>query len=113
MRYSLMTTAGIAALLALGRVELADAQQATVIPTCGSATPHNSSNLYMDQTGNLCTGAVLSGTISSTVTVGASALPTGAATAANQEVTAAGTSAASAQALQGVTGGIPIPVSGS
>jgi hypothetical protein len=38
-----------------------------------------------------------------------STLPTGAATAANQEVTAAGTSATSAQAVQGVTGGVPIP----
>jgi hypothetical protein len=38
-----------------------------------------------------------------------SALPTGAATAANQEVTAAGTSATSAQAVQGVTGGVPMP----
>ena len=38
-----------------------------------------------------------------------SALPTGAATAANQEVTAAGTSATSAQAVQGVTGGVPLP----
>jgi hypothetical protein len=36
-------------------------------------------------------------------------LPTGAATAANQEVTAAGTSASSAQAIQGVTGGVPQP----
>jgi hypothetical protein len=39
----------------------------------------------------------------------ASALPAGAATAANQEVTAAGTSATSAQAVQGVTGGVPMP----
>jgi len=38
-----------------------------------------------------------------------SVLPTGAATAANQEVTAAGTSAASAQGVQGVTGGVHIP----
>jgi hypothetical protein len=38
-----------------------------------------------------------------------SALPNGAATAANQEVTAAGTSATSAQAVQGVTGGVPMP----
>ena len=38
-----------------------------------------------------------------------SALPTGAATAANQEVTAAGASATSAQAVQGVTGGVPMP----
>jgi hypothetical protein len=38
-----------------------------------------------------------------------SALPAGAATAANQEVTAAGTSATSAQAVQGVTGGVPMP----
>ena len=38
-----------------------------------------------------------------------SALPVGAATAANQEVTAAGTSATSAQAMQGVTGGVPMP----
>src|SRR6185437_15946505 len=38
---------------------------------------------------------------------------TGAATAANQEVTAAGTTAASAQAIQGVTGGVPVPISGS
>jgi hypothetical protein len=40
-------------------------------------------------------------------------LPTGAATAANQEVTAAGTSATSAQGVQGVTGGVPVPVSGT
>jgi hypothetical protein len=39
----------------------------------------------------------------------ASALPAGAATAANQEVTAAGTSATSAQAVQGVTGSVPMP----
>ena len=39
----------------------------------------------------------------------ASALPAGAATAANQEVTAAGTSATSAEAVQGVTGGVPMP----
>ena len=38
-----------------------------------------------------------------------SALPAGAATAANQEVTAAGASATSAQAVQGVTGGVPMP----
>ena len=38
-----------------------------------------------------------------------SALPTGAATAANQEVTVAGASATSAQAVQGVTGGVPMP----
>jgi len=38
-------------------------------------------------------------------------LPTGAATAANQEVTAAGTTATSAQAVQGVTGGVAMPVS--
>jgi hypothetical protein len=38
-----------------------------------------------------------------------STLPVGAATAANQEVTAAGTSATSAQAVQGVTGGVPLP----
>ena len=37
-----------------------------------------------------------------------SALPAGAATAANQEVTAAGASAMSAQAMQGVTGGVPM-----
>ncbi|MGH6796864.1 MAG: hypothetical protein ACREDI_00575 [Roseiarcus sp.] len=42
-----------------------------------------------------------------------SALPTGAATAANQEVTAAGTSATSAQAVQGVTGGVPTPTNGA
>jgi hypothetical protein len=40
-----------------------------------------------------------------------SALPAGAATAANQEVTTAGTSATSAQAVQGVTGGVPMPTS--
>jgi hypothetical protein len=42
-----------------------------------------------------------------------SALPTGAATAANQEVTASGTSATSAQAVQGVTGGVPLPTNGA
>jgi hypothetical protein len=42
-----------------------------------------------------------------------SALPTGAATAANQEVTSAGTSASSAQAVQGVTGGVPMPTNGA
>ena len=36
-------------------------------------------------------------------------LPSGAATAANQEVTAAGTSASSAQGVQGVTNGVPMP----
>ena len=39
----------------------------------------------------------------------ASVLPTGAATAANQEVTAAGVSATSAQGVQGVTNGVPMP----
>ena len=38
-------------------------------------------------------------------------LPTGAATAANQQVRAAGTSASFAQAVQGVTGGVAMPVS--
>jgi hypothetical protein len=38
---------------------------------------------------------------------GTNALPIGAATAANQEVTAAGSSASSAQAVQGVSGGVP------
>lgn len=38
-------------------------------------------------------------------------LPTGAATAANQEVTVAGSSATSAQGVQGVTGGVALPVS--
>jgi hypothetical protein len=42
-----------------------------------------------------------------------SALPTGAATAANQEVTAAGTSATGAQGVQGVTGGVPMPTIGA
>jgi hypothetical protein len=42
-----------------------------------------------------------------------SALPVGAATAANQEVTAAGASATSAQAVQGVTGGVPMPTIGA
>lgn len=42
-----------------------------------------------------------------------SALPAGAATAANQEVTVAGMSAASAQAVQGVTGGVPMPTNGA
>lgn len=40
-------------------------------------------------------------------------LPTGAATSANQEVTAAGSSASSAQGVQGVTGGVALPVSAS
>jgi hypothetical protein len=44
---------------------------------------------------------------------GSSGLPTGAATAANQEVTSAGTSATSAQAVQGVTGGVPMPTVGA
>lgn len=38
---------------------------------------------------------------------------TGYATAANQEVTAAGTSATSAQGVQGVTGGVALPIIGS
>jgi hypothetical protein len=42
-----------------------------------------------------------------------STLPAGAATAANQEVTAAGASATSAQAVQGVTGGVPMPTTGA
>lgn len=40
-------------------------------------------------------------------------LPAGAATAANQEVTAAGSTASNAQAVQGVTGGVPLPVTGT
>jgi hypothetical protein len=36
-------------------------------------------------------------------------LPAGAATAVNQEVTAAGASSTSAQGVQGVTGGVPLP----
>ena len=43
------------------------------------------------------------------VSVASQPLPTGAATAANQHVTAAGTSDTSAQAVQGVTGGVPLP----
>ena len=39
--------------------------------------------------------------------------PTGGATAANQNVTAAGTSASNAQAIQGVTGGVAVPISGT
>ena len=53
---------------------------------------------------------------SSLQTTGNSSLSTIAAnmaTAANQEVTAAGTTATSAQAFQGVTGGVPVPISGS
>jgi hypothetical protein len=44
------------------------------------------------------------------IAVTSSALPTGAATAANQEVTVAGTTATSAQGVQGVTGGVPFNV---
>ena len=41
-------------------------------------------------------------------------LPTGAATSANQPpVTSAGTTASTAGAIQGVTGGVPVPISGS
>jgi hypothetical protein len=47
------------------------------------------------------------------VKVSAQALPSGAATATNQEVTPAGTTATSAQGVQGVTGGVPVPVSGA
>lgn len=42
------------------------------------------------------------------VSASALPLPSGAATAANQNVTAAGTSAANAQAVQGVTNGVPM-----
>lgn len=45
------------------------------------------------------------------VSLASAPLPSGAATAANQEVTAAGTSASSAQAVQGVAGGVALPVS--
>src|SRR6185312_5650396 len=51
---------------------------------------------------------IVDGTQALKVTLGA-----GAATAANQEVTAAGTTAASAQGIQGVTGGVPVPITGS
>lgn len=44
---------------------------------------------------------------------GTVSLPTGAATSANQEVTVAGVSATSAQGVQGVTGGIALPISGT
>ena len=47
------------------------------------------------------------------VVVNSSALPSGSATAVNQHSTAAGTSDTSAQGIQGVTNGVPVPVSGS
>jgi hypothetical protein len=54
--------------------------------------------------------ATQSGTWNVTNVSGTVSLPTGAATAANQEVTAAGTSATSAQGVQGVTGGVAMNV---
>ena len=44
---------------------------------------------------------------------GGGALPTGASTAANQNSTPAGTTATNAQGVQGVTGGVALPVSGT
>jgi hypothetical protein len=54
-------------------------------------------------------GAVLVPGVNAYVTT--SALPTGAATSTNQEVTLAGTTATSAQGVQGVTGGVAMPTS--
>jgi hypothetical protein len=61
--------------------------------------------------GNTTFAATQSGSWSLVNISGTVSLPIGAATAANQEVTAAGTSATSAQGVQGVTGGVALPVS--
>jgi hypothetical protein len=66
----------------------------------------------MPVTGTVALGAGAAAVGSVTVTT--SALPTGAATAANQTpAVAAGTSAANAMPIQGVTGGLPLPVTGT
>jgi hypothetical protein len=75
---------------------------ATLYATCVNQAIVNAS-------GQLLVLATQSGSWSVSVT--STPLPTGAATAANQEVTAAGTSATSAQAVQGVNGGVPVNVS--
>ena len=76
---------------------------ATLYTVCANQLEVNSS-------GQALTLSSESGTWNITNITGTVSLPTGAATAANQEVTAAGTSAASAQAIQGVTGGIAMPI---
>jgi len=90
---------GLIGALALGAVPSAQAAVQVLSLGCGSGNPKTGDNTtYVDTTGNLCTS-------------GGGALPTGVSTAANQNATAAGTSATNAQAVQGVTGGVALPVS--
>ena len=86
----------------------------------GTGTPTSATYMGMVVAGNLTgvpgtsNGLKVDGSgVTQPVVVGSLPLPTGAATAANQEVTAAGSSAGSAQAVQGVTNGVPMPVSGT
>lgn len=60
---------------------------------CGTGKPSPGSNtLFVDTSGNLCTGA-------------------GGGSATNGSITAAGTNGTVAQAVQGITGGVPVTVS--
>ena len=76
------------------------------------------SQAIVNTSGQLLTLSTISGSVGVTgtffqatqpISAAALPLPTGAASAANQEVTAAGTSATSGQGMQGLTGGVPMP----
>lgn len=93
---------------AIGSVSVSNLPATQPVSNAGTFAVQNTAPLPAG-TNTLGSIANISGTIS---------LPTGAATAANQaamlanqNVTAAGTSAANAQAVQGVTNGVPMPVS--
>jgi hypothetical protein len=79
---------------------------ATVIPVSGLTVPVGTAGAPISQVVSV---QGISGGLGLPVTVASLPLPNGAATAANQEVTAAGTSATSAQAVQGVNNGIHFP----
>jgi hypothetical protein len=96
-------------------VQVSLANTGTNATTVGvTAAQSTAANLNATVVGTGTFAAQLTGATNNINNVsGTVSLPTGAATAANQEVTAAGVTATSAQAVQGVTGGIPQPVSGT
>lgn len=89
----------VAAALALGLSSAAHSQAARTVATCGAQSLRvgDSTNLFVDSTGVLCS------------TAGSG----GGGGGATGSVTPAGTSGTSAQAVQGITGGVPVPVTGS
>lgn len=110
--------AGVGA-VGTGSIRVAVGQDSTTLAGSPPGTSGTPSGAVVTVQGPTSGGIAVpvSGTVAATQSgtwnvgvTGAVPLPTGAATAANQEVTAAGTTATSAQGVQGVTGGVAMPV---